>query len=98
MPNPYDFDAYDFRWTARWEVLWPTILGRLNLLLERLDWCKYELENAAPGSLPTGYWDDPYEIGSGYLWHDVTEHCFRVSETLPTSGDDGVAIGMGGMT
>lgn len=98
MTNPYTFDAYDFRFTARWQPDWPTILGRLNLVLERLDWCRYELLNAAPGSLPTGYYDDPLPIGGGYLWHDPGGHCFRVNETIPASASDGQELGMGGTT
>jgi hypothetical protein len=99
MANPYVYPDYDFRWTARWTLAWPTIVGRLNEIMERVDWCRWEIRNSVSGgtgALPTGYYDDPYEIGAGYLWHDSSSHVFRVSETIPADAQAGVIVGMGG--
>lgn len=99
MANPYSYPDYDFRWTQRWEKLWPTILARVNSIMEKLDWCKWEIENKCGAEEPDhpayGYYDDPLQIGGAYIWHDPGNHVFRVSETLPSSITDGVEVGMG---
>jgi hypothetical protein len=95
MANPYTYGSLGFRWTQRWEKAWPTILGRVNLLLEKVDWCKWEIDNAGP-TCPAGTYDDPYVIGGAYLWHDATSHVLRVKESAPGSESDGTEIGMGG--
>jgi hypothetical protein len=99
MANPFTYPDYDFRWTARWQPAWPTILGRLNEIMERVDWCRWEIRNSVSGgtgSLPTGFYDDPFEVGNGYLWHDSSCHVFRIAETLPSDAQDGLIVGMGG--
>jgi hypothetical protein len=102
MANPFTYPDYDFRWTARWQPAWPTILGRLNEIMERVDWCRWEIRNStvtgAVGGVPTGYYDDPFLVGGTYLWHDTVNDVIRVSKSAPTSADDpdSVEIGMGG--
>lgn len=90
--NPFTYSAYDFRWTARWEASSPTILGRLNSLMEKLDWCRWAILHL----LPSGAWDEPLELNGEYLWWDVTNAVFRYSATAPDAEDDGTELGAGG--